>query len=135
MIPTITAFKWVPVFARGFVRDIHTRLKDLSDALSEKTTLDGGTFTFGDLTMVSMLGGLRDYLQHGLTISQRTPSIRSRSSFHGIWVGRLREFFRQHLHFLERSNHVSQRHSSPTSHLLPASTLPRRKTPIDAVGL
>ena len=25
MIPTITAFKWVPAFARGFVRDIRVR--------------------------------------------------------------------------------------------------------------
>ncbi|HLZ98744.1 MAG TPA: glutathione S-transferase family protein [Steroidobacteraceae bacterium] len=39
--------------------DLHTRLKDLSDALGEKTTLDGGAFTFGDLMMVSVLGGLR----------------------------------------------------------------------------
>jgi glutathione S-transferase len=39
--------------------DLHTRLKDLSNALGEKTTLDGGAFTFGDLMMVSVLGGLR----------------------------------------------------------------------------
>jgi glutathione S-transferase len=39
--------------------DLHTRLKDLSDALGDKTTLDGGAFTFGDLMMVSVLGGLR----------------------------------------------------------------------------
>ncbi len=39
--------------------DLHTRLKELSDALGEKTTLDGGAFTFGDLMMVSVLGGLR----------------------------------------------------------------------------
>jgi len=25
MMPTITAFKWVPAFARGFVRDIRAR--------------------------------------------------------------------------------------------------------------
>jgi glutathione S-transferase len=39
--------------------DLHTRLRDLSDALGEKTTLDGGEFTFGDLIMVSVLSGLR----------------------------------------------------------------------------
>ena len=39
--------------------DLHTRLRDLSDALGEKTTLDGGAFTFGDLMTVSVLGGLR----------------------------------------------------------------------------
>jgi glutathione S-transferase len=39
--------------------DLHMRLKDLSDALGEKITLDGGDFTFGDLMMVSVLGGLR----------------------------------------------------------------------------
>ncbi len=40
--------------------DLHGRLKDLSDALGEKETLDGGAFTFGDLIMVSVLGGLRN---------------------------------------------------------------------------
>ena len=39
--------------------DLHARLQDLSGALGEKTTLDGGAFTFGDLMMVSVLGGLR----------------------------------------------------------------------------
>jgi glutathione S-transferase len=39
--------------------DLHARLRDLSDALGDKTTLDGGGFTFGDLMMVSVLGGLR----------------------------------------------------------------------------
>jgi glutathione S-transferase len=39
--------------------DLHARLGDLSGALGEKTTLDGGAFTFGDLMMVSVLGGLR----------------------------------------------------------------------------
>ena len=37
--------------------DLHARLKDLSDALGEKTTLDGGAFTCGDLVMASVLGG------------------------------------------------------------------------------
>ena len=41
------------------VEDLNGRLKDLSDALGEQTTLDGGDFTFGDLMMVSVLGGLR----------------------------------------------------------------------------
>lgn len=41
------------------LEDIHVRLKDLADALGEKTTLDGDMFTFGDLIMVSVLGGLR----------------------------------------------------------------------------
>lgn len=39
--------------------DLHTRLTDLAAALGEKTTLDGGAFTYGDLIMVSVLGGLR----------------------------------------------------------------------------
>ncbi len=39
--------------------DLQTRLRDLADALGEKTTLDDGAFTFGDLMMVSVLGGLR----------------------------------------------------------------------------
>jgi glutathione S-transferase len=41
------------------LEDLHARLKDLSAALGDKTTLDGGAFTFGDLMMVSVLGGLR----------------------------------------------------------------------------
>lgn len=41
------------------VEDLNARLKDLSDALGDKQTLDGGDFTFGDLMMVSVLGGLR----------------------------------------------------------------------------
>jgi glutathione S-transferase len=39
--------------------DLHARLQDLAAALGDKTTLDGGAFTFGDLMMVSVLGGLR----------------------------------------------------------------------------
>jgi len=39
--------------------DLQGRLKDLSDALGDKQTLDGGDFTYGDLIMVSVLGGLR----------------------------------------------------------------------------
>ena len=41
------------------VEDLHARLKDLADALGDKETLDGGDFTYGDLMMVSVLGGLR----------------------------------------------------------------------------
>jgi len=41
------------------VDDLHARLKDLADALGSKETLDGGAFTYGDLMMVSVLGGLR----------------------------------------------------------------------------
>ena len=41
------------------IEDLHARLKDLADALGDKPTLDGGDFTYGDLMMVSVLGGLR----------------------------------------------------------------------------
>ncbi len=41
------------------LEDLHTRLRDLSTALGDKPTLDGDNFTFGDLMMVSVLGGLR----------------------------------------------------------------------------
>jgi glutathione S-transferase len=41
------------------LEDLHRRLTDLEAALGEKMTLDGGAFTFGDLIMVSVLGGLR----------------------------------------------------------------------------
>ena len=39
--------------------DLNGRLADLSTALGDKPTLDGGSFTYGDLIMVSVLGGLR----------------------------------------------------------------------------
>ena len=39
--------------------DLHARLADLAAALGDKETLEGGPFTFGDLMMVSVLGGLR----------------------------------------------------------------------------
>jgi glutathione S-transferase len=42
------------------LEDLHARLKDLADALGDKETLDGGPFTYGDLMMVSVLGGLRN---------------------------------------------------------------------------
>jgi len=41
------------------IEDLDVRLGDLSTALNGKPTLDGGEFTFGDLMMVSVLGGLR----------------------------------------------------------------------------
>jgi len=41
------------------IEDLDVRLGDLSKALNGKSTLDGGEFTFGDLMMVSVLGGLR----------------------------------------------------------------------------
>ena len=39
--------------------DLKRRLGDLEAALGDKTWLDGETFTVGDLTMISVLGGLR----------------------------------------------------------------------------
>jgi glutathione S-transferase len=41
------------------LENLHERLGDLADALGTKETLDGGDFTYGDLIMVSVLGGLR----------------------------------------------------------------------------
>jgi glutathione S-transferase len=41
------------------IEDLDVRLGDLSKTLGGKPTLDGGDFTFGDLMMVSVLGGLR----------------------------------------------------------------------------
>src|ERR1700757_2399488 len=51
--------EWSPWRRRKVLEDLHTRLKDLAAALGEKETLDGGAFPFGDLMMVSVLGGLR----------------------------------------------------------------------------
>lgn len=42
------------------LEDLHGRLGDLSAALGDKETLDGGDFTVGDLMMTSVLGGLRN---------------------------------------------------------------------------
>lgn len=42
------------------VADLEGRIADLEKALGDKTWLDGDTFTVGDLTMVSVLGGLRN---------------------------------------------------------------------------
>jgi len=41
------------------LEDLHTRLSGLAGALGEKANLEGDAFTFGDLMMVSVLGGLR----------------------------------------------------------------------------
>lgn len=50
---------WSKMRHAKVVEDLNGRLKDLSDAIGDRTTLDGGPFTFGDLMMVSVLGGLR----------------------------------------------------------------------------
>ena len=42
------------------LEELKSRLRDLADALGERITLDGGAFTFADLIMVSVLGGLRN---------------------------------------------------------------------------
>ncbi len=41
------------------LENLHERLNDLAGALGHKETLDGGSFTYGDLIMVASLGGLR----------------------------------------------------------------------------
>jgi glutathione S-transferase len=51
---------WSPMRRGKVVADLQTRLRDLEAALGGKTWLDGETFTVGDLTMVSVLGGLRN---------------------------------------------------------------------------
>ena len=50
---------WAKPRRSKVLEDLHARLKDLADALGDKETLDGGAFTYGDLMMVSVLGGLR----------------------------------------------------------------------------
>jgi glutathione S-transferase len=71
----ISAFKWVPEFARGQVRDLRVRwaklrrpgavafaqrrLTALSRSLGEKPYLDGERFTAGDLMMATVLRILR----------------------------------------------------------------------------
>lgn len=70
MEPAIMDLSFVKVFEadkpwsamrRGSVEErIHGRLKDLSARLSDKTWLDGDTFTAGDLLMVSVLRILED---------------------------------------------------------------------------
>lgn len=54
------------------IQDLDRRLDDLSNALNGKPTLDGGDFTFGDLMMVSVLGGLR-----GTGVLDRHPNLAS----------------------------------------------------------
>jgi glutathione S-transferase len=41
------------------IADLEGRLADLEKALGDRTWIDGGDFTVGDLMMVSVLGGLR----------------------------------------------------------------------------
>jgi glutathione S-transferase len=50
---------WSKARRGNVIKDLDVRLGDLSNALNRKPTLDGGEFTFGDLMMVSVLGGLR----------------------------------------------------------------------------
>jgi glutathione S-transferase len=50
---------WAKPRRSKVLEDLHARLKDLASALGDKQTLDGGDFTYGDLIMVSVLGGLR----------------------------------------------------------------------------
>ena len=41
------------------VEDLHGRLQDLEAALGDNEWIDGGTFTVGDLMLISVMGGLR----------------------------------------------------------------------------
>ena len=41
------------------VEDLHGRLQYLEAALGDNEWIDGGTFTVGDLMLISVLGGLR----------------------------------------------------------------------------
>lgn len=50
---------WSKLRRNKVIHDLDVRLGDVSRALGGKPTLDGGDFTFGDLMMVSVLGGLR----------------------------------------------------------------------------
>ena len=45
------------------VEDLHGRLQDLEVALGHDEWIDGGTFTVGDLMLISVLGGLRGSAQ------------------------------------------------------------------------
>lgn len=51
---------WSPMRRGKVLTDLKNRLGDLQAALGDKTWLDGDAFTLGDLTMISVLGGLRD---------------------------------------------------------------------------
>ncbi len=51
---------WSPMRRDKVLADLQTRLGDLETALGDKPWLDGETFTVGDLTMISVLGGLRN---------------------------------------------------------------------------
>jgi glutathione S-transferase len=51
---------WSPMRRPTVVADLEKRLGDLETAIGDKTWLDGDVFTVGDLTMISVLGGLRN---------------------------------------------------------------------------
>lgn len=51
--------EWSGLRRPKVIDDLHARLKDLAHALGDKETLDGGDFSYGDLMMTSVLGGLR----------------------------------------------------------------------------
>ena len=51
--------EWSPLRRPKVLEDLDRRLADLAGALGDKPWLDGDAFTLGDLTMVSVLGGLR----------------------------------------------------------------------------
>lgn len=51
---------WSKARRAKVVADLHGRLADLSAALGAKPWLDGNGFSVGDLTMISVLGNLRE---------------------------------------------------------------------------
>lgn len=51
--------EWSATRHSKVVEDLSPRLADLQAAIGDREWLDGDTFTVGDLTMVSVLGGLR----------------------------------------------------------------------------
>lgn len=51
--------EWSPMRRSKVIEDLNVRLADLATSLGDKTWLDGDVFTVGDLTMISVLGGLR----------------------------------------------------------------------------
>lgn len=61
---------WSKERAPKVLGDLDTRLADLAAALGERQWLDGDQFTVGDLTMVSVLGGLR-----GTGVLERHPTL------------------------------------------------------------
>jgi glutathione S-transferase len=51
---------WSPLRRPTVLANLQKRLAELEAALGDRTWLDGDIFTVGDLTMVSVLGGLRN---------------------------------------------------------------------------